>query len=252
VKIRFGVGSGPGSAGAELTALVDRMEELRLDSVWFSELVTAPQVEPVVGMAWTAARTRRLKVGTGVTVLPGRHPVLVAKQLASLAALAPKRILPVFGLQAAREHERAFFPVAGRRGDVFDESMVLLRRLLTEQRVTFSGEFFSVEDVGVGLLPPEAERLWTLNAVRVPRGVDEAAVRQTLLTAFNIEVGSGLGPLAGKIWRVGLMGASSTPHTVLQFLAAFESALEMNGHRARSGAGVAAAAQALREQPATV
>jgi len=160
VKIRFGVGSGPGSAGAELTALVDRMEELRLDSVWFSELVTAPQVEPVVGMAWTAARTRRLKVGTGVTVLPGRHPVLVAKQLASLAALAPKRILPVFGLQAAREHERAFFPVAGRRGDVFDESMVLLRRLLTEQRVTFSGEFFSVEDVGVGLLPPEPLDLW--------------------------------------------------------------------------------------------
>ena len=107
--------------------------------------------------------------------------------------------------------------------------------------------------MGVGLLPPESERLWTLNAVRVPPGVDEAAVRNTLLTGFNIEVGAGLGPLAGKIWRVGLMGASSTPHTVLQFLAALESALDAHGHRARGGAGVAAAAQALREpQPAAV
>ena len=107
--------------------------------------------------------------------------------------------------------------------------------------------------IGVGLLPPESERLWTLNAVRVPPGVDEAIVRNTLLTAFNIEVGSGLGPLAGKIWRVGLMGASSSPQTVLQFLAGLESALEMQGYRARGGAGVAAAAHALREQqPAAV
>ena len=63
--------------------------------------------------------------------------------------------------------------------------------------------------MGLSLLPPAGERLWTLNAVRVPAGVDEAAVRKTLLDAFNIEVGAGLGPLAGRIWRVGLMGASS-------------------------------------------
>ena len=79
--------------------------------------------------------------------------------------------------------------------------------------------------MGLSLLPPPAERLWTLNTVRVPAGVDEAAVRRTLLNTFNIEVGAGLGPLAGKIWRVGLMGASSTPQTLLQFLAALEGAL---------------------------
>ena len=60
------------------------------------------------------------------------------------------------------------------------------------------------------LLPPAGERLWTLNAVKVPDGVDEAAVRRRLLDEFNIEIGAGLGPLAGRIWRVGLMGAGST------------------------------------------
>ena len=108
-----------------------------------------------------------------------------------------------------------------------------------------------VEAMGLSLLPPAGERLWTLNTVRVPIGVDEAAVRRTLLTVFNVEVGAGLGPLAGKIWRVGLMGASSTPQTLLQFLAAFEGALATNGHRVPPGAGVAAADSALRPQPAT-
>ena len=91
--------------------------------------------------------------------------------------------------------------------------------------------------MGLSLLPPAGERLWTLNTVRVPAGVDEAAVRKTLLTAFNLEVGAGLGPLAGKIWRVGLMGASSTPQTLLQFLAALEAALAAKGHRLRRAAG---------------
>ena len=103
-----------------------------------------------------------------------------------------------------------------------------------------------IEAMGLSLLPPEAERLWTLNAVQMPAGVDEAAVRRTMLTTYNIEVGAGLGPLAGKIWRVGLMGASSTPQTLLQFLAACEGALATHGHRVPEGAGVAAASAWLR------
>ena len=82
----------------------------------------------------------------------------------------------------------------------------------------------------------------------VPAGVDEATVRRTLLNSFNIEVGAGLGPLSGKIWRVGLMGASSTHQTLLQFLAALEEALVLSGHPVPSGAGVAAASAALRPQ----
>jgi alanine-glyoxylate transaminase/serine-glyoxylate transaminase/serine-pyruvate transaminase len=103
-----------------------------------------------------------------------------------------------------------------------------------------------VEAMGLSLLPPEGERLWTLNTIRVPAGVDEAAVRQTLLGTYNIEVGAGLGPLAGRIWRVGLMGASSTPQTLLQFLAALEGALAAQEHPVPEGAGVAAAGSALR------
>jgi alanine-glyoxylate transaminase / serine-glyoxylate transaminase / serine-pyruvate transaminase len=108
-----------------------------------------------------------------------------------------------------------------------------------------------LEAMGLSLLPPAGERLWTLNTVRVPAGVEEAAVRKTLLTTYNIEVGAGLGPLAGKIWRVGLMGAGSTPQTLLQFLAALEGALEANGKSVRQGAGVATAAAALRQVPVT-
>ena len=107
-----------------------------------------------------------------------------------------------------------------------------------------------IEAMGLSLLPPVGERLWTLNTVRVPSGVDELAVRRMLLNTFNLEVGAGLGPLAGKIWRVGLMGASSTPQTLLQFLGVLEAALSAHGYQARAGVGVAAAAEALRQPTA--
>jgi alanine-glyoxylate transaminase / serine-glyoxylate transaminase / serine-pyruvate transaminase len=100
-----------------------------------------------------------------------------------------------------------------------------------------------LEALGVSLLPPEAERLWTLNAVRVPDGVDEAGVRKRLLEEFGIEVGPGLGPLAGRIWRVGLMGAGSTLSNVLLFLSAFERVLRAGGYRTGSESAALAAAE---------
>ena len=104
--------------------------------------------------------------------------------------------------------------------------------------------------IGLDLLPPAPERLWTLNAVRVPSGIDEAVVRQRLLREFNIEIGAGLGPLAGKIWRVGLMGASSTPSLLLLFLGALEHILRAAGHKSPGGAA-AAAMDALTDAVAT-
>ncbi len=91
--------------------------------------------------------------------------------------------------------------------------------------------------LGLSVLPPEGERLWTLNAVRVPEGpggIDEAAVRRHLLEQFNIEIGAGLGPLAGKIWRVGLMGHSSSPRLILVLLAALQHAFAAQGRHAHA------------------
>ncbi len=87
-----------------------------------------------------------------------------------------------------------------------------------------------LERLGLALLPPPAERLWTLNAVEVPGQIDEAAIRRQLLEEFSLEIGAGLGPLAGRIWRVGLMGAGSTLANVLLFLAALERCLGKSGY----------------------
>jgi len=88
--------------------------------------------------------------------------------------------------------------------------------------------------LGLSVLPRDGERLWTLNAIRVPDGINEAAVRKHLLDEFNMEIGAGLGPLTGKIWRVGLMGASSSPRLIVLLRGAFERALAKQGHLVRA------------------
>ena len=75
------------------------------------------------------------------------------------------------------------------------------------------------------MLPPQGERLWTLNTVRIPEGIDDPRLRKQLLDEFSIEIGAGLGPLAGKIWRVGLMGASSAPRLIVLLLGALREAM---------------------------
>src|ERR1700710_729188 len=145
MKVRFGISLGASTPTDQLADIVDRLETSGVDSLWFSELVYSPAVDPMVGMAYALARTSRLKVGTSVAVLPGRHPVLVAKQLASLAALAPKRVLPAFGLRSAIPAERDVFVVPdGERAAVFDESLQLLRSALECDDVEFAGDYFTV------------------------------------------------------------------------------------------------------------
>jgi alanine-glyoxylate transaminase/serine-glyoxylate transaminase/serine-pyruvate transaminase len=75
------------------------------------------------------------------------------------------------------------------------------------------------------MLVEPAHRLWTLNAVRIPSGVDDARVRNRLLQEHNIEIGSGFGSLKGKIWRVGLMGAGSNTNNILLLLSALRKVL---------------------------
>src|SRR5215469_5503415 len=111
MKVRIGISLGPYATPDGLVAAAGQLEAAGVDSLWLSEVVYGNLVEPLIGMTYALAQTSRLKVGTGVAVLPGRHPVLVAKQLASLAALAPRRVLPVFGPRPARGPEAAAFPV---------------------------------------------------------------------------------------------------------------------------------------------
>ena len=161
MKVRIGIALGPAGAPGGYAAAVDALEQAGVDSLWLPEMVYGPLVEPFIGMAYALSRTARLKVGTGISVLPGRHPVLVAKQLASLAGLAPRRVLPVFGLRPARRSERDLFPVPpGRRAAVFDESLLLLRRLLREDSVSFDGEFFTVDGASIGPRPAKPLDIW--------------------------------------------------------------------------------------------
>lgn len=99
-----------------------------------------------------------------------------------------------------------------------------------------------LEAMGLSMLVPEAERLPMLNAVRIPEGVNDLKTRQALLQGYGLEIGGGLGVLAGKIWRVGLMGHASTRRNVVLFLSALETVLHGQGFAARPGALAAAGA----------
>ena len=103
-----------------------------------------------------------------------------------------------------------------------------------------------VEAMGLSMLVPEPERLPMLNTIGIPDGVDDTKIRGALLHQFGIEIGGGLGDLAGKIWRVGIMGTACSQHNVFLFLSALESMLRTEGVKIVSG-GLEAAASVYRE-----
>jgi len=104
-----------------------------------------------------------------------------------------------------------------------------------------------LEAIGIVLHAEAGHRLNSLTSIRVPAGVDDLRVRQKLLNEYSIEIGGGLGPLKGKIWRIGLMGESSTEENVLFLLYALEKILQTEGYRLETGAGVTAAIQVLKK-----
>lgn len=95
--------------------------------------------------------------------------------------------------------------------------------------------------IGIDYAVAEEFQLPMLNAVVIPAGIDDAAVRKQLLSEFGIEIGGGLGPMKGKTWRIGLMGEASSRRNVLLFLAALEKCLLDQGYKLNAGASVAAA-----------
>jgi alanine-glyoxylate transaminase/serine-glyoxylate transaminase/serine-pyruvate transaminase len=98
-----------------------------------------------------------------------------------------------------------------------------------------------LQAMGLSLQVPQPHRLPQLNAVRIPDGVDDAAVRRTLLLEYGIEIGGGLGSLAGRVWRVGLMGHTAQRRNVVSFLGALESVLAARGAPVETGAALPAA-----------
>ncbi len=102
-----------------------------------------------------------------------------------------------------------------------------------------------LDALGLTLAAQDGHRLWMLNSVAIPEAIDDAAVRSALLRDYDIEIGGGLGPLKGKVWRIGLMGESSTAANVLLLLTALERILAGMGQGIDPGAGVRAAAVEL-------
>src|SRR3954452_12819322 len=154
MKIRIGFASGVSGDGhdADFGGLVDDLERLGFDSLWLSERVSSRIHDPLLGLAYAAGRTRRLKLGTSVLVLPGRNLVLLAKELASLDRLSDGRLLPAFGLGSDEPVEPAAFgvPPPGR-GAWLREGLALLRRLWSEDPEYHAGPLFTYE--GLPVLP---------------------------------------------------------------------------------------------------
>ncbi|OIR01879.1 purine catabolism protein PucG [mine drainage metagenome] len=98
-----------------------------------------------------------------------------------------------------------------------------------------------LEAMGLDFVVPENERLPQLNAIAVPQGVDEAAVRALLLSDYQLEIGAGLGAMAGKVWRIGLMGHASNPRNVRLCLSALDDVLGRMKAPIRSGVALDAA-----------
>jgi probable F420-dependent oxidoreductase len=155
VRIGYGIGTqGLADGGARFAELIDALEALGFDSIWCSERATGPIPEPMVSLAFAAGRTKKLKLGTSVQVLPGRNPVLLAKQWSSLDVLSGGRALPAFGLGVVEPHEQQAFGVTRKeRAPWFEEALPLLRRLWSEDTVDHDGARFHYEGVSIGTRP---------------------------------------------------------------------------------------------------
>ena len=105
-----------------------------------------------------------------------------------------------------------------------------------------------IEAMGLSYVVEESVRLPQLNAIRIPAGVDDATVRQQLLEQYQLEIGAGLGEMAGKVWRIGLMGHACNARNVLTCLGALDDVLSRLGAPIDSGKAVAAASKILFPQ----
>ena len=138
---------------------VDTAEELGWDSVWFSDRIVgaAWRMDPIAGMAIVTGRTEKLKFGTGVLLMSMRSPVTAARELATIDLLSNGRL--VLGVGVGQESPAEYEAMGVRkrdRGRRLDEAIVLMRRLWTEERVTYESEFVKLTDAAIGVRPKQA------------------------------------------------------------------------------------------------
>jgi probable F420-dependent oxidoreductase len=154
MKVRIGIGAaGAASTPESLGELVAAIDDLGFDSLWLSEVLTGPVIDPLVGLAWAAASNPRVKLGT-TALLPGRNFVRLAKQLASLDVLCRGRLLVTLVPGLTYEPERDAIGVEPkRRGAIIDDALPLLRRLWTGETVSHDGPAGSFREVKLTPLP---------------------------------------------------------------------------------------------------
>lgn len=155
-KVRIGVGLGVRTALTDerYTTVVDELERLGIDSLWLSERINGPAPDPLVAMAYGAGRTTRLKFGSSVMILPGRNPVVLAKELATLATMSGGRLLPAFGLGAVDPLEQQAFGVPREaRAALFDETLAVMRACWRGEPVVHHGRNFDYDGITVQPVP---------------------------------------------------------------------------------------------------
>ncbi|MFK7917308.1 MAG: LLM class flavin-dependent oxidoreductase [Ilumatobacter sp.] len=196
VRVGFGLGTRTNLHGPTYGTVVDALEALGFDSLWLSEKISGEAPDPLVAMAYGAGRTKNLKFGMSVMVLPGRNPVVLAKELATLATMSGGRLLPAFGLGAVDPIEQQAFGVArGERAAIFNETLEVMRKCWTGEPFTHHGERFSYDGAFVqpapkrmdvwlgGIAPSELKRVGRMADGWLPSFVlpeDAAAGRATI------------------------------------------------------------------------
>ncbi len=138
---------------------IDAAEELDWDSIWFSDRIVGPawRMDPIAGMAIVTGRSEKLKFGTGVLLMSMRSPVTAARELATIDLLSNGRL--VLGVGVGQESPAEYEAMGVRkrdRGRRLDEAIVLMRRLWTEERVTYESEFIKLTDATIGVRPKQA------------------------------------------------------------------------------------------------
>jgi probable F420-dependent oxidoreductase len=152
---------------------VQLCEALAIDSIWHSDQLLRPSLEPMAMLAALATATKSLRFGMNAVVISHRDPLIIAKECATIDYLAPGRLLPVFGVGDA---EDPAWKATGRsskgRGRRANEAIELVRRLLSDDNVTFHGEYFQYENISIAPRPARRIPIWI-------GGESEAAIQRT-------------------------------------------------------------------------